>query len=73
MLNEYITALEPEPLPPVFIESEPPVPSEIVFAEEDEIVNMTDVAPFKEPVAGPVLARQCVCLVCWQPVNQIMD
>ena len=29
----------------------------IVFAEEDEIVNMTDVAPFKEPVAGPVLAR----------------
>ncbi len=57
MLNEYITALEPEPLPPVFIESEPPVPSEIVFAEEDEIVNMTDVAPFKEPVAGPVLAR----------------
>lgn len=55
-LDEHITALEPEPLPPVGIESEPPVPSEIIIPGE-EIVNMTDVAPFKDPVAGPIPMR----------------
>ena len=55
-VEALIESLEPEPLPPVFIESEPPVPSEIIIPGE-EIVNVTDVAPFKDPVAGPIPMR----------------
>lgn len=48
-IEAHLTALMPEPLPPITIEeSEPPVESEIY----SPTVNFTYVAPFGEPVSG---------------------
>ena len=48
-IEAHLTALMPEPLPPITIEeSEPPVESEIY----SPTVNFTYVAPFGEPVTG---------------------
>ena len=49
LIEAHLTALMPEPLPPITIEeSEPPVESEIY----SPTVNFTYVAPFGEPVTG---------------------
>lgn len=50
-IEEKLTSLEPQPLPPVVISDEPldkPVPSEIFSVT----VNVDDVAPFGAPVVG---------------------
>ena len=47
-IDEYMKSLEPEPLPAVVIESEPPVVSEIVVGT----VSFDEVAPLGAPVVG---------------------
>jgi hypothetical protein len=49
-LEMHISSLEPEPAPRITVELEPPVKSEIVYA--DDAKAFTDVAPFKDPVVG---------------------